>query len=252
VITRRGFGLAASAALLGTATSVRAAARRSERMLLAGTRWETPCFEVDSGRDGRTVLVVAGIHGNETAPPNAARELAALTPLRGRLVVVPEVNRHALDKRTRYTPGARHADLNRNFPVPDRREARGEIAHALWALTTSLSPNWVLDLHEGWGFSKSSKSMGSSIVHAPHPEHDLRPLADELIATVNATIGEAHKTFTVIGPGPKGSFARAVVDVLGTPAFVFETTWTQDMALRVAQHRLLVTTLLADLGVIHA
>lgn len=251
-LSRRAFGAALAAGALGASRVARAEVVRSERAILPDTRWETPCSMADSGLEGPTVLIVAGMHGNEIAPPKAAAEMAALSPKRGRIAVVPEVNRPALAKRTRHTPGARHTDLNRNFPGPQRPEARGELATALWALTESLSPDWVLDLHEGWGYSKTSKSMGSSIVHAPHPDgaHDIRPHAEKLVGTVNATIAESRKHFTIIGPGPAGSYARAVVEVLGARAFVFETTWVDPMDLRVSQHHLLVTTLLTELGVV--
>ncbi len=249
LLSRRAFGAALAWSAFGPSRIARAEPARSARLLLPDTRWETPCIVSDSGREGPTVLIVAGIHGNETAPPRAATELATLMPARGRIAVIPEVNRPALADGTRHTPGVPHPDLNRNFPRRSAPRPRGELATALWAVTTSLAPDWVLDLHEGWGYSKRSRSMGSSIVHAPHPEgaHDIRPHAERLIASVNATIPEPHKHFTIIGPGPEGSFARAAVEVLGTRAFVFETTWVETMERRVAQQRLLVTALLSEL-----
>lgn len=242
---RRRFGMMAAGVLMAPRIT------RREHVILPETRWETPYHHIDSGVEGPTILITAGMHGNETAPPLAADELIARAPRRGRVVIMPRVNRPALARKTRHTPRASYADLNRNFPTGKRDAARGEMAPALWQLTKHVAPDWVLDLHEGWGFSASSASMGSSIVHVADKRTaaETRPQAEHLIATINTTIGKPHKRFTIIGPGPAGSFARAVVERLATPAFVFETTWTQKSALRVSQQVLLVSTLLTRLGV---
>ena len=76
-------------------------------------------------------------------------------------------------------------------------------------------------------------------------------MAERLRSTVNRTIGDPTKAFTLIAPGPKASFARSVTEVLGIPSLVLETTWpSQPMAVRVAQHLLLVRTCLQALGVL--
>jgi hypothetical protein len=224
--------------------------------LLAGTRWETSYTVVASATSGPTVLVSAGIHGNERAPPHAARTIATYKPIAGRLVVVPEVNRPALAARTRYTPRARFPDLNRTFPTPDRPTARGELGRALWQKTIELAPDWVLDLHEGYDFNRrTKKSMGSSIVYVtdPRTEGVTLAMAERPRAAVNRTIDDPTKAFTLIAPGPKASFARSVSEVLGIPSLVLETTWpSQPMAVRVAQQLLLVRTCLQALGMLGA
>jgi predicted deacylase len=251
VLGRRGFlGLAAGSLVLGAAGGAAAGPRRSERQIAPGTVWETTCHEIASEADGPTLLILAGMHGNELAPPRAARELLAIEPVAGRLVIVPEANRRALARKTRHTPGVRHADLNRNFPTKGRTEPREELAAALWAETTRVEPAWVLDLHEGWGFRKTGPSMGSSIVWVDDPRvaGATLPLARELVARIDATIAEPAKHFSLIQPGPAGSFARAATEQLGVPSFTFETTWTQPMELRVAQQLLLVRGVLEALG----
>jgi predicted deacylase len=248
---RRAFlELAATGLLLGRA----APAAPATRALAAGTRFETPCHELRGSGDGPMVMVVAGIHGNEPAPPLAARALLSLELARGTLVIVPEVNRLALSQKTRHTPGVRHADLNRNFPTRMRSETREPLAAALWAETLAVSPSWVLDLHEGWGFRRSSASMGSSIVYV----NDARtvamtlPLARDLVARIDATIADPRRRFSLIERGPEGSYARAVTERLGTPSYVFETTWTEPIELRVSQQLLLVRSFLESLAMIRS
>lgn len=195
------------------------------------------------------MLVFAGIHGNETAPPYAARALLSLELLRGQLSIVPEANPAALAVRNRYTPGAPFPNLNRNFPT-STQVARGPIAIALWGLVSRIAPAWTLDLHEGWGFRATSRSMGSSVVHAPHPSTTPLALAmaQRVLADVNAT-GPTHP-FQLIEPGPEGSLARSVVETLGRPALTFETTWTQPRKLRERQHVAMVSTVLRALDML--
>jgi predicted deacylase len=218
----------------------------TQKQIAPGTRFETPMRLLDSGTPGPTVLIVAGIHGNEPAPPRAACRIA--TPSRGRLWIVPEANRTALKAHSRFTPGEAHGDLNRNFPTARRPTPRGALAEALWNATVQVDPDWVLDLHEGWGYSARGRSMGSSIVAPNEPRAATEPIARRLLARINETIERTDKRFKLLRPGPNGSFARAVNETLGRPALVFETTWVEPMELRIAQQLLLVEEALAALG----
>jgi len=232
---------------LGVTTIAESAVGSSTtRVLAKGTPFETTMRLLDSGRSGPTVLIVAGIHGNEPAPPRVAGELAP--PKRGRLWVLPRANRPALAARSRFVVG--HSDLNRNFPHGPRREARGTLARALWDATVEIAPDWVLDLHEGWGYSALGRSMGSSIVWVPDARVSKRtePLTRELLARVNETVARPHKRFTLLQPGPGGSFARSVTEVLAIPSFVFETTWIEPMEVRMRQQHLLVSSALEAIG----
>jgi predicted deacylase len=220
-----------------------------ERMLAAGTRFETPVASLEGPLRGPTVLVVAGIHGNERAGPQAARALLGSTLRKGRLVVVPEANRPALDKRSRFMPGEPHADLNRNFPVAGGDEPRGELARALWQLVVDERPDWVIDLHEGWGYTASSQSMGSSVVRARHPQTDEATLrsAERAIAAANEIVTDRRKRFERIEPGPAGSFARSIVERLAIPALVLETTWVEELERRVGLHERMLRAVLGEL-----
>jgi len=251
-LTRRSLALSGAAGAILLATRARAEVSRGSKLLMAGTRWETRCHRIDSGRAGPTIMIVAGMHGNENAPPLAARKLLELSPSHGKLIIIPEVNRPALAKRTRLTPNETHADLNRNFPTATRQTPRGDMAKALWTETVAGTPDWVLDLHEGWGYRASSNSMGSTIVRVSDKRTDEQtlPMAKLLIDTINPTIDSPRKKFRIIGPGRVGSYARAVVERLHKPALVFETTWTQKRNLRVQQQLRLVHAVLSKLGIV--
>lgn len=221
--------------------------------LLGGTRFETPVHMLDSGAPGPTVLVVAGIHGNEPAPPRAAAKLLRLKLRKGRLVVCATANRPALAAKTRYTPKAKYIDLNRNFPTPDRASPRGELAPAVWGLIARHDVDFVVDLHEGWDFHRQNpKSIGSSVTYVPSAhDGEVVPLARTVIAAVDATVDAPHKRFTLIAPGPLGSLARSATTEADVPSLVFETTrLPQPIELRAAQHELMVRTFLREQGMI--
>ena len=71
-----------------------------------------------------------------------------------------------------------------------------------------------------------------------------------MLATVNEVVTEPHKRFTLLRPGPAGSLARAATEQAAIRALVFETTWTQAEALRVAYHLLMVRTVLSALDMV--
>lgn len=225
-------------------------------MLSPGTRFSTPWFRLDGGEPGPTVAIVAGIHGNETAPPVAADLLTRSAVRRGALWVVPEANRPALAAASRFTPGARLSNMNRNFPTDPDSAPRGDMAPALWRALLSIEPTWVLDLHEGWGFSASSQSMGSSVVCAgpagveTRVNDDGEAMATRVLDAANGVVAEPHKRFTLLRPGPRGSLARAAAEHAAIRALVFETTWTQPQPLRVAQQLLMVRAVLTALDMV--
>ena len=66
--------------------------RRSSGLIAEKTEWENPYYLVDSPVDGPTLLITAGLHGNEPAGSRAAEQIRHWPIRRGRLVVVPHVN----------------------------------------------------------------------------------------------------------------------------------------------------------------
>jgi hypothetical protein len=76
------------------------------------------------------------------------------------------------------------------------------------------------------------------------------PMAERVLAAVNATVADPKKRFRELRPGPAGSFARAVTERLGKPSLVLETTWTQPLPLRVDQQVAMVKAVMAALGMV--
>lgn len=116
----------------------------------------------DTGRDGPTVIVVAGLHGNEPGGVGAAREVLARLvadgpPLRGRVIALAG-NLTALERGVRFVD----RDLNRTWTEDALRRLRGQppelddhedrelrdlLARVEGELDTASGPVFLLDLH---------------------------------------------------------------------------------------------------------
>lgn len=223
-------------------------------LVAAGTPAATPCYVCDSGVPGPTVVITAGLHGDEPAGSLAADQIRHWPVTRGKMVVLPRANAAALKAGKRLTPGAEPAEgnLNRNFPSAADEAARGALASDLWACVARQRPDWLVDLHEGSDFNRqTNSSVGSSVIAGATPE--AREAAAAMQAAVNATVTNAARHFTLLGPPVAGSLARAAGDRLGAHALIVETTSKdQPLSLRARQHRILAHSLLSRLGMVDA
>ncbi len=220
-------------------------------LLAKGTKWETPVYSRDSGKPGPSIVLTGGIHGNEPAGAGAAEQIRHWPIKRGRLIVVPRVNRPGLEKGTRYLPDEPPArrDLNRNFSKTGSDEpTRGTLARALWLLVKKEKPTWLIDLHEGYDFHQlNSKSVGSSIIDT----HDkaASKVVPMMLRVVNAGITEPKKKLVRLRYPVDGSLARAAHERLQASAMILETTSKeQPLSKRIRQHRLMVHAFLKHLG----
>lgn len=207
---------------------------------------------IDSGLPGPTVVIVAGIHGNEPAGVEAAKRIAGWKIARGRLVVIPEANPKALKARKRLIPGAGsdEADLNRNFPVVGKEcHPVGETAAELWSIIRRESPDWVIDLHESVNFRRiNTRNVGNTVII--YPNDNTAKCVEKVVGAVNATITEDFKKFTILRPPAKGSLVRAAAEALKAGGFLIETTRRERLEVRINQHCLLVEKFLRELGMI--
>ncbi|MFO7903537.1 MAG: BPL-N domain-containing protein [Pirellulaceae bacterium] len=195
------------------------------------------------------MLVTGGVHGNEPAGARAARQIRHWPITRGRLIVIPRCNVPGLKADERLMSGQPEEldNLNRNFPTRGKSEtARGPLATALWAFVSERQPDYVLDLHEGYGFrSCGSDSTGSSIIRTRRQGN--KELQNLMLEAVNGS--EPEHEFARLQGAAKGSLVSACSERLGARAFMCETTYKhQPLALRTRQHRIMVHALLEHLG----
>lgn len=103
-----------------------------------------------NGGEGPTVLLTAGTHGDEYEGQIALRRIAAAlrdTEVRGRVIILPELNRPAVIAGRRNSP-LDSGNLNRLFPGTANGGPTSMIAHYVTTVLFSLA-DYVLDLHSG-------------------------------------------------------------------------------------------------------
>jgi predicted deacylase len=222
-------------------------------LLAEGTVWENPYYVIDSGVAGPTLLITAGLHGNEPAGYWAAEQIRHWPIERGRLIVVPSVNRPGLQQKTRWLPGEppERRNANRNFPKSGGPEEVSSLpVQALWEFMKEQGPDWVIDLHEGFDFRVANpKSDGSMVIYFKTPE--MEALAARICREVNAAIEDPNRRIvgSVRGGPIDGGLVRAAVERLGAKGFCLETTYQkQPLSTRTRQHRIMVHCLMRELG----
>lgn len=109
-----------------------------------------PITQIKSGDDGPTLVVSAGVHGDEyegqIAVANLARRLTP-TDIRGRLILLPMLNLPAAEAGNRLSP-LDQGNLNRLYPGRAKGTPTEMIAHYHEEVILPLA-DYAVDLHSG-------------------------------------------------------------------------------------------------------
>ncbi len=209
----------------------------------AGTIYATPMYIIDSGKSGPTVMIVGGVHGNEPAGYNAAAKVKDWNIKKGKLIVLPQANKKAVSNKTRTYSGI---DLNRQFPQSKTQSPKTTLAKAIWGEVKKYKVDWLMDMHEGYNYTKISDSVGQSIIYCPNSA--TQTMANAIVKDLNSGISTSYKKFTLYKYPVKGSLARAAGDYQGVNAFIFETASKPALSTRVNYQVKAAKTLLTRLG----
>ena len=77
---------------------------------------------MDSGKEGPTIFLLAGTHGNEPAGFKGAEQLLErLEPKTGRIILVPHANQQAIELNQRTASDG--VDMNRSYPLRQDRKS---------------------------------------------------------------------------------------------------------------------------------
>ncbi|MEZ5344694.1 MAG: succinylglutamate desuccinylase/aspartoacylase family protein [Pyrinomonadaceae bacterium] len=174
--------------------------------LYTRTKIEVPVIIEKSRKDGPTLLVLGGIHGDEVNGIEIIRRLLyrkLIKPQFGAVICIPIVNVMAfLNMNRKFADGR---DLNRSFPGNPRGSLASLVAHSI---TKSILPHadFVVDLHTGADERFNFPQIRYDVTH----EQNI-----ELAKAFNAP-------FTLLqNKAPKGSIRRVLNDG-GTPVIIFE------------------------------
>lgn len=149
-------GLAAPAAASGVEAGPDRAAWAQQRIGHSVQGRPIVAYHLGDGF-GPTVVLIAGMHGNEAAPVTILRTLAAGLPVhRLDLWVVPSYNPDGLAAHDRHN--ARGVDLNRNFPhdwapltgnyYSGPRPASEPETRAVMGFLREVRPDYILSFHQ--------------------------------------------------------------------------------------------------------
>lgn len=230
--------------------SVQAASSTScviqHKTIASGTKYATALYVIQSGKPGPVVLIVGGVHGNETAGYKAAQQLCSFQPRKGTLLVIPEANQLAIKAKKRVAIG--QADLNRAFPSTKSGNAKGVLAKSILNVIKDYQVDWVMDMHEGYEYSKnkSSSSVGQSLIYSPTA--NTKTLAQSIIALLNKSINSSSKQFSLLRYPVKGSIAKAATVTVGANSFIFETCSKEPLSKRVNNQLIAANKLLSYLN----
>ncbi|UQZ37019.1 deacylase [Paenibacillus sp. PK3_47] len=218
--------------------------------LAGGTLYAVPYYVVSGLQSGPVFMIVSGIHGNERASIRAAKNLAELfirgemMLLRGRLVIVPLVNKKAYRKKSRGKP-----DLNRTFPHAGSVRASHPLSAALYRLAKQHSPSWYLDLHEANGLSaRNPRRVGQTLIISKGSRAS--STARQIVKRMNQSISNPSYHFNIRRRERTGTSRMAAERMLGAKAVTVETCWSLDFQLRVRYQSEIVHHFLRAAGLI--
>lgn len=164
-----------------------------------------PVFVVRGLREGPTLCLTAGVHGDELNGVEIVRRAFARTDplkLRGTLIALPAINAEGVRTGNRYLPDRR--DLNRAFPGSTGGSVAAVIAHAIFTKVLHHC-DVLVDLH----------TASNQRANLPQIRADL---SDPIIRDLAIHFGLG---IVVGGSGPDGSLRRESAKA-GIPAIIYE------------------------------
>ncbi|MEY7851002.1 succinylglutamate desuccinylase/aspartoacylase family protein [Natrarchaeobius sp. A-rgal3] len=222
---------------------------RDSFSIRAGTDQETTVYVTTAPIDGPTAVVVGGIHGNEVAGYEAAREIADWRIDAGTCVTIPEANAIAVEQGTRS--GDDWTDLNRQFP--EGEPPRTALAEAIWDVIVEYDADVVVDLHESTGIYAGDPvdGVGQAIFHSGGSNAVETARASAEYATENYVDdpGLAFETGPFSGPNtePSGLLVHKAARDLDADAYLVETLSSGvDLETRIRWHLAITEGLLDD------
>lgn len=219
-----------------------------------GAQFLTPTVTVhvlEADAPGPTALIQAGIHGDEVAGVHALEELledGALEPTRGRLLVIPTMNRAAYRARERAAPGG--LDLNRCFPgdasAPERER---RLARVFMDLVEDERPDLMATLHESHKryHPDVKPSFGQTLVYGVEP---MPAIIGRAVARLDAMRATDEESWAAQHYPVATSSTEVIVDAIGCVGVCVETWMGFPERRRVEMQKDVVRVLLDEIGIL--
>lgn len=243
--------------------------RREHKVYYKNTRNELNVYKLYGEQDGKTVLILGGIQGDEPGGYLSADLYSDLMLRKGNLIVVPRTNFHSIIKKRRYI----NWDMNRRFNVNPGQTYEDKIV----AIITDLmkESDLVLNLHDGWGFysaewkgpGRNPNRFGQSIIADAEyyvfngDTIQLGQMAREAVKKANQHISNSYHKLHFMNthtldkasnfPEMKKSATFYALTRLGIPAFGIEASKNIDkLENKIRYHNYAINAFLEMMGVV--
>ena len=223
--------------------------------ILENTPYQTSAFIFDSGKQGTSVLILGGTHGDEPAGYEASLRileiLQARMPNEGKVILIPLANHLAVKTFKRRVPVPAGVDkekgnLNRCYPGKQNGYPMEQMANHIQQLAVNHQVEIFIDLHEARYLhlntpakSEREKGLGQTIIYYPN-EESARLLID-LLDRINSTITNDDERFSSLEQPILNSAAWWAGSELDIAAYTFETSRSLTLLKRIEYHLQLVT-----------
>lgn len=209
---------------------------------------EIDIYIYDSGVEGPTLLLISGTHGNEPAGHHALSSFT-FKPKRGKIIVIPSVNKFGLLFGIRYSTFnfiSRKSDINRNY----ENEGTEEISKEIIKYCKDLKENdMIIDFHEGWGYYKIDEdSIGSTLTTTTNISIEY---ANFILKNLNKTIRDDDKKFVINKKKEIKNTLRDYCNKNNLNYILVETTGQnnkQKMSKRIQQIKIIIDSTIEKMG----
>lgn len=202
-------------------------------------------YEIDSKKPGITVVVTAGIHGDEPAGHFAALKLKDFKLSTGKMYIFPAINNYGLNNNSRYYLD--NIDLNRSFPGEKKNDKGEKLANILFDFI-SRKADIVIDLHESEHFAReNSNYYGQSIIAGTNDESIRYGM--NVVSKINEEISKTKYKFILNSYPAQNSLIWAADNLLGVPSFMVETCKEMQLEERINYQLKITKYLLVEAGV---
>ena len=218
--------------------------------------------------DGRTIMILGGIQGDEPGGFLSADLYPDLVLEKGNLIVIPRANFHSIILNNRGVNG----DMNRRFENKEPVDIDDQIVQIIKNLMAES--DMLLNLHDGWGFYRETyidewrnpRRFGQSIIADAAVYFNgrdtlyLKKMTEQVIRQVNAKIenSEHHLRFMNTDtfnprtdfPEQRKSATYYALSQFGIPAFGLESSKNlEDNELKIRYHNYSINAFMDLLGI---
>jgi len=141
--------------------------RRENQVYFPNTPYELNIYKIYGKKQGKTLMLIGGIQGNEPGGFLSADLYADMSLFKGNLIVVPRANFYSILLNQR----GHHGDMNRKFASkPEKMSMDDKIVSILKELIAES--DYLINLHDGSGYYypkylsrwRNPKAFGQSII----------------------------------------------------------------------------------------